>query len=108
MTTSAERPSDREAELAADDAQGRLSDAGFPQTAINAWWMLYKDPTLKRTPHRIWEAGDFEALKRVVDKTIRHHDKYQKLLEELVSEEFAARLKQSAAVRARLHRSIFE
>lgn len=102
MSSPVERPTAQEASRAADSANQRLREAGFPERAIDAWWMLLKDPTLKKTPHRIWEAGDFTTLDSLVRKTLRNQERYRSKLEQVISDHFAEQLAMSSDVRARL------
>jgi hypothetical protein len=86
----------------ADEASQRLREAGFPETAITAWWMLLLDPKIKETAHRVCESGDFATLNWLVDKTLQDKAKYRSALETLASEHWAERLSQSKDVQNRL------
>jgi len=82
----------------ADEVNVQLRKADFPETAITAWWQLLKDSDLQRTPHRIWESGDYDTLWLVVDKTLASKTQYRSVLEKVASDHFAERLAQSQEV----------
>ena len=95
-------PSETQAAEVADQVGAALRGAGLPETAIHAWWMLLVDPDLQRTPHRVWESGDYEALWVLVEKTLADSARYRSALEKVASDHFAERLGQAQDVQNRL------
>ena len=102
MTTASNLIGEPDKAKAADETNRLLRDAGFPETAINTWWMLLIDPKVKKTAHRVWELGDFATLTWLVEKTLRNRAKYRSAIETLTSEHWAERLAQSKGVQRRL------
>lgn len=105
MTTAPDLIGEPEKAKAADETNQRLREAGFPETAITAWWMLLVDPKVKKTAYRVWESGDFATLSGLVDKTLKNKARYRSAIEELASKHWADRLAQSQDVQDRLLRT---
>jgi len=96
-------PSEIEKAKVADEVTERLRDeVGLPDVAITAWWQWMTDTEVRKTPHRVWESGDFETLDRLVEKTVTDPGAYRTALERVISERFALELAQSREVRERL------
>ena len=102
MTSANEPPEPQEAARVADEVSGRLREAGFPERAVTAWWMLLVDPNLQQTAYRVWKSGDYATLWTFVDRTVGNIAAYRRALEEVISDHFAEQLSQSDEVRARL------
>lgn len=94
--------SPNQADKVADEVSTQLRSSGFPETTITSWWMLLKDADLQKTPHRVWESGDYETLWLLVDKTLRNKATYRSVLEKVTSDHWAERLAQSQEVQDRL------
>lgn len=91
-----------EAAKVADWVNQQLRDAGFPETAIQSWWMLLRDPQIDQTPYRVWESRDFFTLNDLLEKTLREPSSYRSRLERVTSQHWAERLAQSQEVQSRL------
>jgi hypothetical protein len=83
----------------------QLTRAGFLQNAQSAWWMLIVDPELKKTPFRLWESGDFESLRRLVEKTLGNPTEYMHRIEEETSVALAKDAGRSSFIAKLFHES---
>lgn len=102
LSTPAESRTTQEFARVADEIGQQLREAGFPETAVDAWWKLLVDPNVGKTPLRVWESGDFDLLRALADKALRNRDQYRSALEQLISDHYAERLAQSSDVRRRV------